>query len=290
MITDVPGVAVGDWTDERAQTGCTAILFPEGTVASGEVRGGAPATREWELLAPERTVERIDAVMLCGGSAFGLAACDGAMRFCEEGGRGLPTAAGVVPIVVGAAIFDLAVGDASVRPGAAEGYQACAAAQPGVPLPDGRVGAGTGATVGKWRGDPRPAGLGSAGVRDGGLVVAALAVVNAWGDAFEPGSPVPPAAATPPFAIENTTVVVVATNAKLAKADCLLVAQSGHDGLARALEPAHTAFDGDAVVAAATGTVDADPGRVRTLAARAVEAAVRAPLGATPPNVPEYPL
>jgi L-aminopeptidase/D-esterase-like protein len=278
VITDVPGVAVGHWTDERAQTGCTAILFPEGTVASGEVRGGAPATREWELLAPERTVERIDTVMLCGGSAFGLAACDGAMRFCEEGGRGLPTSVGVVPIVVGAAIFDLPVGDASVRPGAAEGYQACAAAQPGVPVPDGRVGAGTGASVGKWRAEPRPAGLGSAGVRDGELIVAALAVVNAWGDAFEPGAPVPPAAVTQPFPIENTTLAVLVTNAKLAKADCLLVAESGHDGMARALEPAHTAFDGDAVVAAATGAIDAEVGRVRTLAARAVEGAIRAVL------------
>jgi L-aminopeptidase/D-esterase-like protein len=287
MITAVAGVAVGHWTDERAQTGCTAVLFPEGTVASGEVRGGAPATRDWELLAPERTVDRIDAVMLCGGSAFGLAACDGAMRFCEEGGRGLPTPAGVVPIVVGAAIFDLPVGDASMRPGAAEGYQACAAARPGAPVPDGRVGAGTGATVGKWRAEPRPAGLGSAAVRDGELVVAALAVVNAWGDAFQPGSTVPPAAVTPPFPVENTTLAVVATNARLAKLDCLLVAQSGHDGLARALEPAHTAFDGDAVVAAATGAVEADLGRVRVLAARAVEAAIRAPLRAQSPNVPE---
>jgi L-aminopeptidase/D-esterase-like protein len=277
VITDVPGVAVGHWTDERAQTGCTAILFPDGTRASGEVRGGAPATRDWELLAPERSVDRIDAVMLCGGSAFGLAACDGAMRFCEEGGRGLPTPFGVVPIVVGAAIFDLPVGDASVRPGAAEGYQACASAHAGEPVAGGRVGAGSGATVGKWRAEPRAAGLGSGGVRDGDLVVAALAVVNAWGDAFEPGSPTPPPVDAP-FAFENTTLVVVATNARLTKLDCLLVSQSGHDGLARALEPAHTAFDGDAVVAAATGAVDADVARVRVLAARAVEGAIRAAL------------
>jgi L-aminopeptidase/D-esterase-like protein len=278
MITDVPGVAVGHWTDERALTGCTAILFPDGTRASGEVRGGAPATRDWELLAPERTVDRLDALMLCGGSAFGLAACDGAMRFCEEGGRGLPTPAGTVPIVVGAAIFDLAVGDASVRPSAAEGYRACAAARAGEPHPDGRVGAGAGATVGKWRAEPRSAGLGTATLREGDLVVAALAVVNAWGDRYDANGGAPESSASAPFPIENTTLALVATNGRLAKLDCLRVAQAGHDGFARALEPAHTAFDGDAVVAAATGGVDADVERVRVLAARAVEAAIRAPL------------
>jgi L-aminopeptidase/D-esterase-like protein len=278
VITDVPGVVAGHWTDEQALTGCTAVLFPEGTRASGEVRGGAPATREWELLAPERTVDRIDAMMLCGGSAFGLAACDGAMRFCEEAGRGVATPAGVVPIVVGAAIFDLAVGEARVRPGAAEGYAACAAAESGAPLVTGRVGAGAGATVGKWLAEPRPAGLGAATMRDGELVVAALAVVNAWGDAYDPASPPPAAATPPPFAVESTTLAVVATNATLTKTDCLLVARSGHAGMARALEPAHTAFDGDAVLAAATGALTADTERVRLLAARAVEAAVREPL------------
>jgi L-aminopeptidase/D-esterase-like protein len=279
VITDVPGVTAGHWTDERALTGCTAILFPEGTLASGEVRGGAPATREFELLAPERTVERIDAVLLCGGSAFGLAACDGAMRFCEEAGRGFPTPAGPVPIVVGAGLFDLAVGDPSVRPGAPEGYRACAAAQGGEPLAAGRVGAGAGATVGKWRGEPRPAGLGMATERDGDLVVSALAAVNAWGDAYDPSGGAPPPVTPPPFPRASTTLAVVATNAALTKLDCLRVAQSGHDGLARTLEPAHTAFDGDAVVAAATGAVAAEPELVRLLAARAVAAAVREPLG-----------
>src|SRR5207302_7774520 len=133
MITEVPGVRVGHWTDEVARTGCTVVLFPDATVASGEVRGGAPATREWDLLAPGRLVRRVDAVVLSGGSAFGLAACDGVMRFCEERGMGFPTAAGPVPIVVGAALFDLLVGDASVRPGPAEGYAACVAASAGTP-------------------------------------------------------------------------------------------------------------------------------------------------------------
>jgi L-aminopeptidase/D-esterase-like protein len=279
MISDVPGVAVGHWTDERGLTGCTAILFPDGTRASGEVRGGAPATREWELLAPERTVDRIDAVILCGGSAFGLAACDGAMRFCEQAGRGFATPAGPVPIVVGAAIFDLAVGDASARPGTAEGFAACAAAQPGEPAAEGRVGAGAGATVGKWQGAPRASGLGGATLRDGDLVVSAVAVVNAFGDAFQPGSPPPAPPRTEPFAHENTTLAVVATNATLSKLDCLRAAQSGHAGMARALEPAHTAFDGDAVVAAATGEVTTEPEYVRLLAARVVEAAIRKTLG-----------
>ncbi len=279
MITDVAGVRVGHWTDEQARTGCTAVLFPEGTTASGEVRGGAPATREWELLAPERTVERIDALLLCGGSAFGLAACDGAMHFCEEAGHGVPTPAGPVPIVVGAAIFDLAVGEARVRPGAAEGYAACAAAAGDEPLATGRVGAGTGATAGKSGGAPRRAGLGAATLRDGDLVVAAIAVVNAWGNAYDAASGVPTATAQPPFARGNTTLVLVITNARLPKPQGLRLAQAGHTGLGRALEPAHSAFDGDAVVAAATGTVDADPEHVRVLAARATEQAVRDPLG-----------
>src|SRR4051812_511265 len=159
----IPGVLVGHWTDAAARTGCTAILLPEGATASGEVRGGAPATREFELLAPHRTVEQVDAVVLAGGAAFGLATCDGVVRWLEERGRGFPTPSGNVPIVVGAALFDLAEGDGSVRPGADEGYAACEAAAPGTP-PSGRVGAGTGATVGKWRGPEhaRPSGIGVA--------------------------------------------------------------------------------------------------------------------------------
>lgn len=282
MITDVPGVRVGHWTDERAATGCTVVLFPEGTVASGEVRGGAPATREWALLAPERTVARLDAVVLCGGSAFGLAACDGAMRWCEERGMGFPSPAGPVPIVVGAALFDLAVGDAAVRPGPAEGYAACQAARAGQ-TEVGRVGAGTGARIGSWRGpdQARPGGIGSASVRAGELCVGALVAVNAFGDIL--GSGVEPPEATPelvgwPNAVgpaEHTTIGVVATNAALGKVACLLVAQSAQDGLARATFPAHATVDGDAIVAAATGPVEAAPDVVRALAARAVAAAVR---------------
>jgi L-aminopeptidase/D-esterase-like protein len=277
VITDVPGVSVGHWTDPDARTGCTVVLLPEGTVGSGEVRGGAPATREFDLLAPGRLVERVDAVLLAGGSAFGLAAAEGVMRWCEERGRGFPTGGGVVPIVVAMALFDLTTGDGSVRPASAEGYAACAAAS-GEPPALGPVGAGAGATVGNVTGDPRPGGVGSASVRDGALVVSALAAVNAFGDVLaagaEPG-PVPIAIASA-SGLESTTLVVVATNAVLSKTDCLTIAQGGHDGLARALDPPHTLYDGDAVVAVATGAVEAAPVVVRALAVRAVAAAVRA--------------
>src|SRR5947207_12183034 len=192
MITDIPGVRVGHWTDERARTGCTVALFPAGTIASGEVRGGAPATREWDLLAPERRVTHLDAVVLSGGSAFGLATADGVMRFCEERGMGHPTAAGPVPIVVGASLFDLMIGDGSVRPGPAEGYAACTAAVDGG-FALGPVGAGTGATVGMWRGPAhaRAGGVGSASATEADIVVGALVAVNAYGSVLGPGEEAP---------------------------------------------------------------------------------------------------
>lgn len=270
----IPGVRVGHWTDPVAQTGCTVVLFPAGTVASGEVRGGAPGTREFALLAPEKLVARVDAVVLSGGSAFGLAACDGVVRWCEERGIGFPTPAGPVPIVVGAVLYDLMVGDPGVRPDAAAGYAACEAASEAFEV--GRVGAGTGATVGKWRGEePRPAGLGAAEESHGDVRVSAVVAVNAWGDVLGAERPAPVEPAVP---FGNTTIGVVATNARLDKVQCLLVAQSGHDGLARALEPAHAVSDGDVLVAAATGDVEAPVEVVRLLAARAVERAIRSAL------------
>jgi L-aminopeptidase/D-esterase-like protein len=285
VITDVPGVRVGHWTDTLARTGCTVVLLPEGTVASGEVRGGAPGTREWDLLAPERMVGRIDAVVLSGGSAFGLAACDGVVRWCEERGIGLPTVGGPVPIVVGAVLFDLAVGDPTVRPGPDQGYAACEAATSG-DIPLGQVGAGTGATVGKWRGPDhaKPGGVGSAVRWAGDLAVGALIAVNALGDlrggeAAELDWPDAPPTEASPFS-QDTTIGVIATNATLTKQQCLLVAQSGHDGFGRALEPAHTSFDGDALVAAAVGGVDAPLEQVRLLAAQAVELAIRGAVAA----------
>ena len=282
MITEVPGVRVGHWTDSVGLTGCTVVLLPPGTVASGEVRGGAPGTREFALLEPGRLVDRVDAVVLTGGSAFGLAACDGVVRWCEEQGSGFPTSAGVVPIVVGMVLFDLAVGDAAARPDAAAGYAAAQQAAGG-PFPAGRVGAGTGATFAKLHGpdSAKPGGLGTATERTDDLVVSALVAVNAVGDFRSVISNVAPDAtfqATKPFGgepLENTTIGVVVTNARLDKVACHLVAQSAHDGLARAIEPAHTTADGDAFVAAATGAVDAPIEHVRALAARAVEQAIR---------------
>ena len=273
MITDVAGIEVGHWTDAEARTGCTVVLLPEGAVASGEVRGGAPGTREFALLDPQRLVRHVDAIVLTGGSAFGLAACDGVVRWLEEHGRGFATSAGPVPIVVGAVLFDLLVGDGSVRPGPDQGYLACEAARSGA-IEVGPVGAGTGATVGKHRGreHARPGGLGTATEREGDLVVSALMAVNAFGDLARRGGSVVPTASTEAFT--NTTIGVVATNARLDKLGCLHAAQAGHDGLARALDPVHLSVDGDAVVAVATGEVDAPVDTVRTLAARAVAAAV----------------
>jgi L-aminopeptidase/D-esterase-like protein len=284
MITDITGVRVGHWTDPAARTGCTVILFPDRTVASGDVRGGAPATRELELLDPRRTVSRIDAVVLTGGSAFGLAAADGAMRFCEEQGMGFATPVGPVPIVVALALFDLAVGDPAARPGPHEGYAACVGATDG-PVPLGSVGAGAGATVAKFGPAPdrRPGGLVSAGSEGGGRRVAALVAVNAAGT---PGADDRTAldlagahdvagARVTGTGFANTTIGVVATNARLDKMACHLVAQGGHDGLARALFPAHTRADGDAFVAAATGAVEADVDVVRALAVHVVAEAVR---------------
>lgn len=276
MLTEVAGLRVGHWTNRAARTGCTVVLCPDATVASGEVRGGAPATREFALLEPHRTVDRVDAIVLSGGSAFGLAAADGVMRFCEKRGTGFPTPAGPVPIVVAMSLFDLTVGEATVRPGPAEGYLACEAATIG-PVELGPVGAGTGATVAKWAAPEaaRAAGLGGAVERDGDVVAAALFAVNAIGDRFADGEPRVPWWA--PFT--NTTIGVVATNARLSKLECFLVAHSAHDGLARAIKPAHTRSDGDAVVAAATGSA---PGRVdvvRELAAAATEHAILNAIG-----------
>ena len=276
MITDVPGIRVGHWTDESARTGCTVVLPPAGAIASGEIRGGAPAERDFALLAPERMVPSIDAVMLSGGSVWGLGAVDGALRWLEEQGAGLETPAGRVPVVVGLSIFDLMVAEPGVRPGAEAGYAACRAASDG-PVATGRVGAGTGASVGAWRGIDRKrrAGLGTASEWQGDLIVAALAVANALGEPLEPGAGRAAFTLQAGGPFQNTTLVVVATNARLDKVGCLLMAQSGHDGMARALEPAHTSVDGDAVVTFATGDTEAAPDIVRTLAARAVESAVR---------------
>ena len=286
MVELIEGLRVGHWTDERARTGCTVVVFPEGTVASGEVRGGAPATREFALLAPERSVDRVHALCLSGGSAYGLAACDGVVTELEAAGVGYPTPAGPVPIVVGLSLFDLTTGDGSVRPGSRAGAAATQAATGGT-IEAGLVGAGTGATVGKWD-DPaeaRPGGLGVARLVQDGVTVIALLAVNAAGW-IDDGSDRAPRVGHAPFG-GNTTIGVVVTDAALDKVGCLQVAQGGHDGLARGIVPAHTGRDGDALVAAATASVGAhgsaatpsqvpvDVDLVRWMAATAVEQAIR---------------
>ncbi|MDE0604906.1 MAG: P1 family peptidase [bacterium] len=283
------GVLVGHWTDEAALTGCTVVVFPEGTTASGEIRGGAPATRDFALLAPERTVNQIDAVVLSGGSAFGLAAADGVMRWCEEQGRGFETRGGRVPIVVGLSLYDLTEGDGSVRPGSDAGYAAARMASDALPSL-GRVGAGTGATMNKWRGaeNREPGGLGGALLQVEDVLVGALVAVNAAGE-FNDGSvqqalidgtyehrPANPFSDSKDGeAHTNTTIGVIATNAMLDKVACFRVARSGHSGMARALLPAHTDGDGDALVVGASGQVEADFNLVRLMAAAAVETAVK---------------
>jgi L-aminopeptidase/D-esterase-like protein len=268
----VPGVRVGHAT--RDGTGVTVMLFASGSVGSGEVRGGAPATREMDLLDPSRTVTRIDAIVLAGGSAFGLAAAGGVMQYLAERGEGYVTAAGPVPIVPAACIFDL-VEATDVPPGASDGYEAAVAAARDEELETGRVGAGAGATVGKWRGREWavPGGVGVAATTVDGVGVGALAVVNALGDVVAAdgttlaGSTAPAGApgfpTASPFEEEranfeeeraNTTLVVVVTDAALDKPACFLLGQSAHDGFARALRPAHTRFDGDVAFAVATAT------------------------------------
>ncbi len=285
-------VRVGHWTHPSRRTGCTVVLLPEGTVASAEVRGGAPASRELDLLSPERTVEGLNAVVLSGGSAFGLAAAEGVVRYCAEIGRGFPTPAGAVPIVAGLSLYDLRAGEPPVWPGAEAGYEAARTAAtpagtgPGGGWPIGPIGAGAGATVGSWRSARTPSGLGSAQLRfaaaDGReAVVVALLAVNAAGDlddtsverSLRSGNFRPPE--RPPLGT-STTIGVICTNVRLTKIDCLLVAQSGHDGLARALMPAHTRFDGDALIAASVGDVEASVDAVRVAATVAVSDAVRA--------------
>lgn len=283
MLTDVPGVRVGHWTDVEAETGCTVVILPPRTVASGEIRGGAPATREFALLDPLHLVQHVDAVVLSGGSAFGLDAGSGVMSVLERDDRGFPTNAGPVPIVVGMSLYDLAVGDGSVRPGAAQGERAAEEAESGGHAV-GLVGAGCGATVGKWGGPDttEPGGLGAATVHAGDLVVSAMVAVNAvgWIDdgvtTVDPGPRwAPPEGDSDGELFGNTTIGVIVTNAVLDKVGCHLAAQSGHDGFARAIHPAHTVADGDGLVVAATGEVEADAAHVRVLAQHAVVTAIR---------------
>jgi L-aminopeptidase/D-esterase-like protein len=294
-ITDVLGIKVGHYTDKKAATGCTVILCESGAVAGVDVSGSSPGTRETDLVRPGNLVEKVHAIVLSGGSAFGLDAATGVMRYLEERGCGYETSAGKVPIVPAAIIFDLNIGDSKIRPGANEGYQACQAAANGK-VAEGCVGAGTGATVGKILGVERAvkSGLGTASqkiTRD--VVVAALVVVNAVGDVIEPGTgkilagPRKPDGrgflstselwkgefkeAVPPF---NTVVGVVATDAKLSKTEANKLAHVAQVGIARTIDPCHTMYDGDALFALSLGEKAVDINALGAAAAEVVAQAI----------------
>jgi len=286
-ITAIPGIEVGHWQDRTAMTGCTVVVLPEPNVVAGEARGAAPGTREFALLQPGMRVEQAQAILLTGGSAFGLAAADGVVRGLEADGRGHETPVGRVPIVPGAVIFDL-FPDFFARPGADQGEAAYRSASSD-PVSSGLVGAGTGATVAKWRGfeHRRPGGLGSAKKMAGEATVGVLVVVNAVGDVFtlegesltggdvEPGPP-----NLTPEAFTNTTLVVVATDAKLSRLELFRLVVRAHDALAACLRPVHTDFDGDVVFAVSAGVVTTEVHTVAEAAfgatGRAIENAVRA--------------
>ncbi len=295
-ITAVPGLRVGHAQNDEAFTGCTVILCEAGAVAGVDQRGGAPGTRETDLLRPLHRVEQVHGVLLTGGSAFGLDAAGGVMRYLEERGIGFDTGVARVPIVPAAVIFDLAIGRADVRPDTMMAYQACLNATTD-PVSEASVGAGTGATVGKILGMPHAtkSGVGSACVEIvDGLFVGAIAVVNALGDVIDPhtGAIIAGARAEDGFAgtlqvmqkflalttasTDNTVIGVVATNAKLSKEEANKVAQMAQDGLARAVRPAHTMYDGDTIFALSTGDLQADVNLIGAFAAEVfAEAIVR---------------
>ena len=291
-LTDVAGIRVGNWSNVEAGTGCTVILCPAGAVAGVDIRGGAPGTRETALLDPTCTVDQVHAILLAGGSAFGLAAADGVMQWLEEQGAGYDVGIARVPIVPTAVLFDLPVGQPGVRPDRSAGYAACLAAHDGA-VQQGCVGAGVGASIGKVAGLKHACkgGLGCASLRTpSGLIVAALAVVNAYGNVSDPATgqvlagarrlnaqgqfsgfldPVEVIAsgARPAFAATNTTLVVVATNGGLTKSQATKVAQMAHAGLARTIRPVHSGLDGDVVFALSCGEAPTTCDAVGALAA-----------------------
>lgn len=305
-ITDVSGIEVGQSQDDKALTGCTVIVCRKGAVAGVDVRGSAPGTRETDLLNPVNLVEKVHAIVLAGGSAFGLDAASGVMRYLDEQGIGFDSGAGKVPIVPAAILFDLNLSNNKVRPDADMGYRAAASASSDAPA-EGNVGAGTGASVGKIFGmkSAMKAGIGTASMNVGGLVVGALVAVNAFGDVIDPqsGNIIAGARSTNlgplklgqdgyfgdtleimktfigrtvlGFATRaNTVIGAIATNARLTKAEATKVAQMAQDGLARTIRPAHTMLDGDTFFTLATGEKKADPSTVGAFAAEVMEKAI----------------
>ncbi len=300
-ITDIAGLRVGHFSDSRRPTGCTVLLCEAGAVAGVDVRGAAPGTRETDLLHPLATLELVHAILLTGGSAFGLDAAGGVMRWLEERGHGVQVGPARIPIVPAAVLFDLWLGDARIRPDAAAGHAACEAASSAAPA-QGSVGAGAGASVGKLFGIGRAmkGGIGTASLTVGAITVGALVAVNAIGDVVDPASgrvlagaladdrrtPINTMAAllagnlpAPLMAGMATTIGIVATDALLSKAQANKLAAMAHDGLSRCINPVHTASDGDALFALATGG-SGKPGHLSVLGALAAEATSRAVLNA----------
>ena len=308
-ITNVAGIEVGHDTDTRRPTGCTVIIAREGAVAGVDVRGAAPGTRETDLLEPTHLIDRVHGILLSGGSAWGLDAASGVVRWLEQQGVGLPVANVRLPLVPAAVLFDLGVGDATIRPDAGSGFRACVAASRAAPA-EGNVGAGSGATVGKVFGMARAmkGGIGTASLSTGGVTVGAIVACNAVGDVIDPRTGLPVAGArtpdgtrladvrrsllrgerpAPPLPGTNTTIGVVATDATLTKAQATRLACMAHDGLARTINPVHTLSDGDTLFVLGTGRAGAGPGMMvlGTLAAEvtalAVLRAIRAARGLT---------
>lgn len=295
-FTDIEGIRIGHAHDLSAATGCTVIISENGATVGVDVRGGAPGTRETDLLNPVNLVQKVHGIILTGGSAFGLDAAAGVMSYLEEQGIGFDVQVAKVPIVCGAALFDLVIGNPLVRPDKEMGYRACMNAGP-TSLEQGNVGAGTGATVGKFRGMGRAmkSGLGHFAYQVGELKVGALVAVNCLGDVIDPqkgnkiagllSEDLHSLADTEEILIEsyantgnlfsgNTTIGVIATNASLTKAQASKLASMAHNGFGRALRPAHTMFDGDTIFAVSTGIVETDLSAAGALAAIAMERAI----------------
>jgi len=296
-LTDVAGIKVGHAQDWEAATGCSVVLIEKGAVAGVDVRGGAPGTRETDLLDPVNLVQKVHAIYLAGGSAFGLDGAAGVMSFLEEREIGFEAGPVKIPIVPGAVIFDLTIGKSDRRPDREMGYQACLDANDKT-VKEGSIGAGTGATVGKYFGISQcmKGGLGTASIQIGDLVIGALVVVNAFGDIIDRVTGKIMAGTlnkekkqfldtsqllrdrisieSEPF-FQNTTLGVVATNANLSKAEAKRLSMSAHDGFSRSISPSHTLYDGDVIFSLATCEVEADINQLNVLSAQVVSFAVQ---------------
>lgn len=293
-ILDINGLKVGQVEDCRGLTGCTVVICEDGATCGVDVRGSAPGTRETDLLDPVNMVQKVHAVVLSGGSAFGLESTCGVSRYLEEKGIGFDVGVGKVPIVVGAVLFDLGVGDPKCRPDIEMGYKACEVASTSI-LSQGNYGAGCGATVGKIRGQnyAMKGGIGSYSVKlDNGLIVSALIAVNALGDVYEDGKVIAGALNDEKtetvdtyklmkqgvrkggFSIDNTTIGVVATNAKLSKSECKKISQMAHDGYAKSIFPIHTPHDGDTIFTMSVGEIETDITLLGSLAVEVVQKSI----------------